>query len=226
MSDKRWTSSRPDGSDGEMGDEQLDGLIAREREQMSARNVPVDDMWLDIASRSSLGASRSSGINWRMWGGMAATLLLGFALGRVPLGRAGVSVAGVPVAGGAAAPTEPHAAAVAHPYDQTTADLLGETTVLLAALPAGREDATADERISREAAKLLVTTRLLLDSQASADGRLRTLLEDLELVLAQMARLRATPKGDNLELINEALQERELVPRIRTYAAKLAASAD
>ncbi len=206
-----------------MDDASLDRLIIGERLSLGDTSAPVDAMWMDIEQRTSLGARTVVGRRWMTWVGMAATLVLGFALGRIPFGPGARTVAGSPVAAVAA-----RAVIVAQPYEHTTADLLGETAVLLAALPSGGESAEVanDRRLARDAAQLLVTTRLLLDSQASSDPRLRTLLEDLELVLAQIARMRASDNTNDIELITEALHERELVPRIRTYAAQLAASAD
>jgi hypothetical protein len=64
-------------------------------------------------------------------------------------------------------------------------------------------------------------TRLLLDSPAASDPRLRDLLEDLELVLAQVARLRASPHAEELTFIAAAMDERDVVPRIRTAAASM-----
>lgn len=203
-----------------MDDARLDRLVANERLSLGDASVPLDAMWMDIEGRMSLGAPQRTARRWMTWVGMAATLVLGFALGRLPFGASAPAVAGAPVAAATRAVT------VAQPYEHTTANLLGETAVLLSALPSGTAEGTNDRRLAREAAQLLVTTRLLLDSQASSDPRLRTLLEDLELVLAQIARMRASENANDIELITEALQERELVPRIRTYAAQLAASAD
>jgi len=66
------------------------------------------------------------------------------------------------------------------------------------------------------ARELLSTTRLLLDSGVE-DPRFRELLEDLELVLAQVVRLRdATPAMD-AALIAQALDQREVLPRLTSY---------
>ncbi len=63
---------------------------------------------------------------------------------------------------------------------------------------------------------MLTETRLLLDSPAGADPAIRALLEDLELVLAQLVRIGegSTPQGD-LALIEGAVRERQLLHRIR-----------
>jgi hypothetical protein len=114
------------------------------------------------------------------------------------------------------------------PYGRNTAEVLGQTAVLLAALPGEvREGRAADDRFSTQARRLLVSTRLLLDSPVASDQRLRTLLEDLELVLAQIAQLSTTPRNDaEIELITEALEQRDVVPRIRVAVASLAGDAN
>src|SRR5437868_4037942 len=72
--------------------------------------------------------------------------------------------------------------------------------------------------------------RLLLDSPAALDPELKGLLDDLELVLAQIARLPARPRGgrdasrSELELITRSLEQHDVVPRLRSAAAGLANS--
>src|ERR1019366_10781493 len=98
-------------------------------------------------------------------------------------------------------------------------ELLGRTAVLLAALPA---DSTGpDVEVSREGARLLTTTRLLLDSPVGSDARMRNLLLDLELVLAQVARFDPRHRRDELQFIESALDQHDLVPRLRSAAADL-----
>jgi t-SNARE complex subunit (syntaxin) len=53
---------------------------------------------------------------------------------------------------------------------------------------------------------------------------MKDLLEDLELVLAQVARLQSQRPGEAITLINEALEERDVVPRIRSAVADLSGS--
>jgi hypothetical protein len=70
---------------------------------------------------------------------------------------------------------------------------------------------------------LLLTTRLLLDSPAAADPRFRALLEDLELVLAQVVRLQSEQRRDELDLIRQALEQRDVLLRLRTAVADISA---
>ena len=65
--------------------------------------------------------------------------------------------------------------------------------------------------------EVLSSTRLLLDSPAGDDPQLRSLLDDVELVLVQIIRLSGSPP-DSTEraLINGAMRDHDLLPRIRT----------
>jgi hypothetical protein len=74
-----------------------------------------------------------------------------------------------------------------------------------------------DERLaSATARQLLATNRLLLDSPAASDTRTRLLLQDLELVLAEIAQLSPQPRSRDLELITEGLEQGGVMSRLRT----------
>ena len=107
------------------------------------------------------------------------------------------------------------------PYQRTTEQFLGRTAVLLASLPGDARTIDANTKLAGQAVQLLTTTRLLLDSPVAKDRRMKELLEDLELVLAQVARMQTPRHRDELVLINETLAERDLVPRIRSAVADL-----
>ncbi len=88
------------------------------------------------------------------------------------------------------------------------------TAALLQTLPAEKTTAKSDTAIANRAAELLTQTHLLLDSRAGSDPTLHRLLEDLELVLAQVARLRVKQSGSDLQLIHQALTVRDVLPRV------------
>ena len=91
---------------------------------------------------------------------------------------------------------------------------LAETEVFLtsvrADLKSGRSDADRSER-SRE---LLVRTRLLLGTSATKTPEVQHLLEDLELLLAEIA---ASPVKSPVDqkLLNESMRDGNILPRIR-----------
>lgn len=149
---------------------------------------------------------------------LAAVLLLGVAIGRFALPRD----AATPVTVAVRAP-DADSVGVPEPYQSATSRYLGQTTALLASLPAEVRDGHADDRFMGRAHDLLLTTRLLLDSPAAADPRFRTLLEDLELVLAQVVRMPSDKSPAELDLIRQALEQRDVLPRLRNAVADISA---
>jgi len=215
-----------------------DELDERTREALRGYRVPpappLDAMWQDIEERHfgapvvSLtdrpGSGDRAGRRWSLgspsWGvlvsGIAAALIIGIGVGRMSRGIAPV----VPDNG--IEGTYTYWTANAEPYRQATTEYLGQTVALLTSLPAAARDGQPDARFVMQAGELLTTTRLLLDSPAAAsDPRLRNLLEDLELVLAQLSRLPSEHGGTELNLITEALEQRDVVPRVRAAAASI-----
>ncbi len=157
--------------------------------------------------------------------GIAATLLIGVGIGRYTapaVGAPAVRIATLPMDAPAAAPVAQN---VAEPLQRLTYEYVARTVALLDSLPTARlAQLGGDPRFVSNASQLLGTTRLLLDSPAATDPRLRHLLEDLELVLAQVAGLRTAPRAEELTFIAEAMNERDVVPRLRTVAASYTAA--
>ena len=113
---------------------------------------------------------------------------------------------------------------VARPYELETSQYLGQTAALLVALPAEVKAGRADQQFTARAADLLTRTRLLMDSPAANDPAMRSLLDDLELVLAQVVRLQNNGNRTELDLINRALEQRDVIPRLRTAVADISAN--
>jgi hypothetical protein len=55
-----------------------------------------------------------------------------------------------------------------------------------------------------------------MDSPAAQDPRLRSLLEDLELLLVQVARLRGEGNKGDLDLIHQAVEQGDVLSRLNT----------
>jgi hypothetical protein len=215
-------------------DDQLD---ERTREALRGYRVPpptpLEAMWEAIEERH-FGApvvslvdhatprgrtARRPRVGAPSWGvlisGVAAALIIGVGVGRISRGVA-------PVVASNYAEGNYDWNARAQPYRQATSEYLGQTVALLTALPAAARDGQPDRRFVSQAGDLLSTTRLLLDSPAAAsDPRLKNLLEDLELVLAQVARLPAEHGSTELNLITEALEQRDVVPRVRAAVVSI-----
>jgi hypothetical protein len=218
-----------------MTDDQLDRLIDKARTSYHVPpDPPLGDLWDGIARRR---AERMRTLRTpRRWSverlrpapwlplaagaALAASLVLSFTLGRVtaPSGAQAILPAGEQAA------IVGTLASAGSPERSATTELLGRTAMLLSALPREANDPSSASRFAQQADELLLTTRLLLDAHAAeGDATLRTLLQDLELVLAQVARLRAGQTRTERDLITEALEQQDLVPRIRTVAAGLGA---
>ena len=175
---------------------------------------PLDAMWTRIEREHYGTTSRRN--PWQRWYGpivgMAATLAIGFGLGRAtqPEARPVARAAGVATVASldAASPD------VTGPYRAVTSRYLGQAVALLVALPSSVEY-SHDTKLIERASDLLSTTRLLLDSPAAEDPELKVLLDDLELVLAQVVRLSSKRPEQELEMITDALEERDVLPRLQ-----------
>jgi hypothetical protein len=201
----------------EQAEKALDGMLAEMRRSYNVPPAaPLDVMWGRI-ERERFGArSTIRGARGMWWLGIAAALVVGVGIGR--LSRTGPQ----PVA----TADGPRTADTSSSYDQTTARYLGQAAALLIALPAETRAGRPDQRFVARAAELLTTTRLLLDSPAAADPKVRALLEDVELVLAQVAHLESEQGRVELELIAQALEQRDLLPRLHSAVARSAEGDD
>jgi hypothetical protein len=201
------------------------------------RNPPEPDfdaMWKNIEKAHFGGTlERSSGATLRprrfglltnRWIGIAATLVIGFGIGRFStrVGPAPEASAPTIVAdrNGVDIPTD---TSMARPYELETSQYLGQTAALLVSLPSELQSGRANQQFTSRAGDLLTRTRLLIDSPAANDPEMRNLLEDLELVLVQVVRLQAGDRTD-LDLINRALEQRDVIPRLRTAVADISAN--
>ena len=213
-------------------DAQLQALLRTAREHYNVPSTMPDfaAMWKRV-ERDTFGddaddtghgvlpihGGRSRGSAWfrraGTWGALAAGLVLG-----VMGGRATVRPE-APVAVTAEAPAAP-----AGTVDMATARYLGQTAALLVSLPAEPRGNVIDANFADRAQQLLSTTRLLLD--AATEPETRALLEDLELVLAQIVGIQSGDRREELELINQALEQRELLPRLHSAVNANSLNAD
>ena len=190
------------------------------------REMPLDDMWRSIESQAFPARRRVS--RYAQWLRVAAALVIGVGIGRLSLGHVRQSatsvsaIAQAPVAERPAPSSEPPSQA----FDPATSRYLGQAAALLIALPAEANVGSPDQPFMKRANELLLTTRLLIDSQSGNDPAMRNLLEDLELVLVQVVRLekeREPSRRTELELIQQALDQRDVIPRLRNAASEYAA---
>ena len=145
-------------------------------------------------------------------GAAAAMVALGFALGRMTGPAA--PPAGAPVTVAGAAPEESRVLFTA------AAEHLARSGELLSAVRADARSGQADPGVGTWGRVLLLETRMLLGSTAAIDPELRTLLEDLELILAQIALLAeedvVQARGpEELRMIAEGIETQDVLPRIQ-----------
>jgi hypothetical protein len=197
-----------------------DALARMVRDAFPKPDVPRDAMWREIERvRAEFSRPAPTLIVHRttyrrrfltVAAGVAATLLVGIGIGRMTRAPASPQV-GI-------------AASVADDAQYTTPDTprriamdahLARTEVLLTSLRSMRERDASNAELSTAAQALLGTTRQLLDDPALSDGTTRTLLLDLELVLAQMVQDAATRQPDVRRTTEDAVIRMNLLPRLR-----------
>jgi hypothetical protein len=186
--------------------------LAREIHEPPA--VPRDEIWARIQSARSDRPSARPPVHpspllvrpsarLPLWFGIAALLAIGIGVGRWSRSTDGTTPS-APTTVAAGTPRANAAVSVA------TANHLSRTEAFLTSVRLGERG----PGFSEQARDLLLTTRFLLDARGLTDPRTRALLEDLELILVQIAQVRSQD-GEELDLLNDALEQRELLPRLR-----------
>lgn len=184
---------------------------------------PLDEMWgviEDAHFDSPASTARQGGMaSPAPWLAAAAALVIGIGIGHyVPLGKNPARNATSPAATAStgAFPAGTDTSAVGDAYRDQTSRYLGQAAALLVSLPDKDARGKTDAGFAGKAADLLVTTRLLIDSPAAQDPKLRSLLEDLELVLVQIARLRGERNSGDLDLIHQAVEQGDVLSRLNS----------
>jgi hypothetical protein len=191
------------------------------------REMPLDDIWERVEAQAFPFTARSP--RYAQWLRIAAALVVGVGIGRVSFATGHRTAAPVVATASPEQPRraeqQPAADASQQSVDPATSRYLGQAAALLIALPAETNAGRPDQPFITRANELLLTTRLLLDSPSGSDTSLRNLLEDLELVLVQVVRLqkeRTPSRRTELELIQQALDQRDVIPRLRDAASEYA----
>lgn len=195
-----------------MKDEQFEKLMKNAAETYNSPPAPpLDQMWASIDSEAfgtKVTTTRRMNLVGSPWLRMAAVLVLGIVIGRSMQTSA-------PAPDPAASSTE-----TADSYQMTTDRYLGQTVALLVQLPRQLQSGRTDTAFIARANQSLTTLRLLMDSPAASNPRLRSLFEDLELVLVQMVQMPRTGSATDAKLIRQAMQERDVMPRLRDAVAE------
>ncbi len=98
---------------------------------------------------------------------------------------------------------------------------LAGTEAMLTAFRAQARTGAVDAQITSWARDVLATTRTLRGSAAGSDPTMQRLLDDLELVLVQIAQYTSTNPhhAEDLELIQQAIERHGVIGRLRTLPA-------
>lgn len=99
-------------------------------------------------------------------------------------------------------------------YEAVATSHLTRTDALLTTLRQDAKDPESRKALTDWARELLAETRLLMDSPAGRDEELRPLLLDVELALAEVARLEADDPAEQRR-VEEGMDERALLGRVR-----------
>jgi len=210
-----------------MDDDRFDDLIRNLPDDFKVPDPPLEEMWQVIENAHFNARTASISRVWTQstpWLAAAAALLVGIGIGRyMPTRSAGPTpestLGSRPPASSTQLPLY-DTSAVADAYRDQTNQYLGQAAALLISLPAKAGTQQADATFANKAADLLVTTRLLIDSPAATqDPKLRSLLEDLELVLVQIARLRGERNKGDLDLIHQAVEQGDVISRLNSAVA-------
>ena len=199
-------------------DPAFDAWIKQMAPTLNAPNAaPRLEMWSAIqAARKTATAPPRRRTPWVLLSAIAAALLVGVAIDRVALQKADPTAPTVATAPATPSdPTDP-----SRLYRMAATQTLTQAEALLTAFRASaapQQDRAGMQQLGTWGRQVLGSTRLLIDSPAGQDPQLRALLDDLELVLVQIIQL----SGGQLDateraLVEGALEQSDLLPRIRT----------
>lgn len=205
-----------------MTDDQDEKLDERIRELAGEYHRPAatprDEIWarIEAARRHRTGGGEVVDLSSRRRGwlrtglALAAMLVMGVAIGRwvMPEFRAGAGESPAVIARRETPAQEARGETMVRYY---ALDHLRRVDYLLTDYQTGHvtDEFTASTR------NLLSETRQLLESPRLKDARIRRLLEDLEVLLAQVAQLAPNGPGVERALIDDNMAERAIRPRLR-----------
>jgi hypothetical protein len=174
--------------------------------------VPREAMYAAIVAGQGRSRARMLMVS-RRFAPLAAAAVLVLAVG-IGIGRLSVRPT-TTVSQGRPGTSPVPATAVPEAYAIATTQQLVQAQALLTQFNASARDAKEDAHLAAWARDLLSNTRLLLDSPAGADPHRKQLLEDLELVLVQIAALSSDAAASDRAAIAHTLDDAQVLPRIK-----------
>jgi hypothetical protein len=206
-----------------MNDDRMDELLGQAARDYNAPpvNVPRDEIWSRIRAERSARSIVRRGVRSTTWVwpsvGVAAAVLLavGVVVGRRMERSAGVSS---PTTVAAATRTTPVDSSTSLSYQLVVLKHLAGTEAMITAFRAAARRGEVDAQIADWSKELLSTTRMLEASPATDDPTMKRMLEDLDLVLAQIKQYatRGTINRDELDLIEQSIIKRGVMTQLRS----------
>ena len=208
-----------------MNDDRMDELLSQAARDYNAPpiDVPRDEIWSRIqaerSARSLVRRDTRSATRLWVWPsvGVAAAVLLavGVVVGR-RVERA-ASVSSPPNTVAAARPT-PVDSSASLSYRLVVLKHLAGSEAMITAFRSSARRGEVDAQIADWSTELLSTTRMLESSPATDDPTMKRLLEDLDLVLAQIKQYaaRGTTNRDELDLIEQSIIKRGVMTQLRS----------
>jgi hypothetical protein len=176
--------------------------------------TPRDEIWkrIEDARRNRHVIELRPWLRWAV--AAAAVLVLGIGIGRWSANRASAPAGPKAAVGTQVANEIDSLASVA--YQVAATQYLSRTEAFLTSFRADANRSANTARLARQARDLLTTTQLMLDSPAADNPRLRSLLEDLELVLMQISLLNPVQDGHDRDLITQGMNQSNVLPKLRS----------
>jgi hypothetical protein len=210
-------------------DDPMDELLLQAaRDYNAPRTVPREEMWSRIQSARAAQKSRRTSRVW-VWPGVgiaaAALLTAGVLIGRKwerDRSAAHETVARASSAAKAGSnvsrASESVDASASLSYRLVVLKHLAGSEAMITAFRSSAKRGEVDAQIADWSKELLSTTRMLETSAASDDPTMRRLLEDLDLVLAQIKQYvtRGTNSPDDLDLIEQSINKRGVMTKLRS----------
>jgi len=206
-------------------DEKLDALIKGAAADYNRPGAtPREAIWERIQARRAAGAGAAR-ITWpannlRLYVSIglavAATLVIGVVIGG-RLERTRTSTVALGGTAATAAPAMAPDSVAANAYRRVMLEHIGNTEAMIMTFRATARAGTVDKQMADWSGDLLLRTRMLESSPASQDPVMKRLLEDLDLVLAQITQYsgRATHRADDLDLIEQSIEQRGVMTKLR-----------
>lgn len=182
--------------------------------------TPREAMWARVVAerlRRAQNGRKGQGlpaVRWVSWGLAAAAVLavgigIGLAIRPGSSQPSGMQMAETPLGAGEQVPAA---------FEIAAQDHLRHVETFLTVFQYEARTGLAAEETAGLARNLLMNTRLLMDSPAGRDARMAALLDDVEVILAQIATYADRPSPAELRLIDRGIERRGLLLKLRAAA--------